>query len=81
MVDRSATVMDVSHRRMAMTTLAQTSQIEREIEAKLWLLWAWDRVTTFAESPSGLFVLVVVVVAILLTWRVWLRRPRVRPNR
>ena len=44
-----------------MTPLAQTSQMEREVEAKLWLLWVWDRVTTFAESPSGLFVLGVLV--------------------
>jgi hypothetical protein len=70
--------MYVTHRRTAMVTLAQTSQLEREIEAKLWLQWAWDRITTFAGSLSASLGLVVLVLAILLTWWVWFRRPRER---
>ena len=59
-----------------MPTIAQTSQLQQEIEAKLWLAWVWDRITNVAESPTGLFLVVLLVEGILLAWAVWLRNPR-----
>ncbi len=58
------------------TALAQTVEIQREVDAKLWLRWVLARVEAATGAPPFVSVLALVAVGSALLASVWLWQSR-----
>jgi hypothetical protein len=55
---------------------AQAVEIQREVEAKLWLRWVLARIEAATGAPPFVFILALVAIAITLVASVWLWKSR-----
>jgi hypothetical protein len=55
---------------------AQTVEIQREVQAKLWLRWALERIQVATGAVLVVWILTLIALVILITASIWFWRAR-----